>query len=199
VPQAVYGLSQRIDAAGVDAERLFIMRPLHRLAATLEGAGIGANSRQFNVGRSDAYWRSLIEFVRQHDPERTIVLATPNGPGSFRHLTYYMPNYRVYGFGWDLQRRYGHLFTAHAGTSDYAVEGLRNARQVVPLPPDVSWLVIPDWEVQIRLEDLPTTEVQLESGMKVVVVPVEPGATLLVEDLENRWAVLRIAASVDQE
>lgn len=199
VPRAVHAISQNVDAGDGENARLVIMRPLHRLAAKLEGGGIGGNARQFNVGRSDTHWRSLIDFVRQYEPEKTAVLTAPSAPGSFRHLTYYIPKYRVYGFGWDLQGGYGHLFTAHARTSDYTVEGLRQSGKQLQLPDEVSWLVVPDWEVQIRLDGLPTSEFELESGLKVLVVPVEPGALLAVEQVDDRWAVLRVNTPVDEE
>lgn len=185
VPQALQTIAQGEDRTGIFVGELLAAGPLHQLTANLQRAGIGANPRQFNLGMSDEYWRDLIDFVRQYEPDRSAVLTAPSGLGSFRHLMYYLPNYRVYALGRDLQGDFGHLFTAYAGTSDYAVDGLQKAGKALQLPAKVGWLVVPDREIQRRLGNLPTTEVELESGLKVVVVRVLPGATLVVDHTED--------------
>lgn len=190
VPRVLQRVSHPGDPGEIAVVDLLAVAPVHRLISNLERAGIGAHPRQFNIRMSDRYWSDLIDFVRQYEPSRSAILTTPNGRGSFRHLTYYLPDYRVYGLGRDLGGQFGHLFTAYGGTSDYAVEGLKSARKKLQLPPTVEWLLIPDRPIQRRLGELPTIEVELDSGLEVALVRVPPGTTLVVQDTDRGGRVV---------
>ena len=81
-------------------------------------------TRQYALRRNDDYWQALTDFVRHQDERSTALLARVGGPldGTFRHLGYYLPEYRVYGLGQDQRDTFGHLSTSHGGISDYSVE-----------------------------------------------------------------------------
>ncbi|TVP45618.1 MAG: hypothetical protein EA350_08725 [Gemmatimonadales bacterium] len=191
-PLVVRSLTQSVGTGIEGSEGAPRARPLHRITPHLTGVGVGSNVRQFDVRGSDAHWRALIGFVQRHDPGEVVVLAAPNSAGSFRHLTYYLPDYRVYALGWDLEGGFGHLFTAQGRGSDYSVQGLRRASRQLHLPPGVRWLVVPDAEVVIRLEGFTGGKLwDLEGGPPVLVLPVEPGGSMVVEHTVHLGPVFR--------
>lgn len=159
--------------------------PAYRLSG-IAGGYFTEGWRQYDIRANDRHWREITRFVGEFDAERTVVLTTPDPGGSFRHLTYYKPDHRVYGIGRTLHGDYGHLFTAADGTSDYRVLGLQSARDQLPLPAGVDRLVIPDAEVmgalRARAPDLPMEEVRLDHGHVVLVATVPPQATLSFEE-----------------
>jgi len=112
--------------------------------------------RQFDIPENDRHWQQLEATIRHYPPDGTVVLTTIGGPrvsGSFRHLTYLLPEYRVYGLGHDLNSGYfGPLFYAYEGDSDYAIPGMREAATRLELPPDTRYLIIPDAEIASRIE-----------------------------------------------
>ena len=97
-----------------------------------------------DVRDNDRFWSEIPAFVGRFSPEDAVVLAEATPSGSFRHAGYYLPNYRVYGLGRDRRGRFGWLFTAYGGASDYSVEGLARARRTLPRPYDARWAIILD-------------------------------------------------------
>lgn len=152
-----------------------------------ESEGLAERARQFDVKTNDEHWDRLTNLIDVFDPDTTAVLTLPNGAGSFRHLTYYLPEYRVYGLGEDLDETFGHMFTAHNGTSDYSVEGLEEASRFLDLPDEIRRLVIPDKDIMNRFaEDTDGVVLELVNGREVFVIPVPDGAALrFVEEGEE--------------
>lgn len=145
--------------------------------------------RQYDLRANDRYWEELIGFVREHDPARTAVLTQHGPDGSFRHFTYYLPEYRVHAFGRDARGIFGHLFTAFGGTSDYRVPGLRESSPSVPLAAGVERVVVSDPEVQEAVrrshEAWAVETVNLANGGDVTVLTVAAEAeahAFVVED-----------------
>ncbi len=97
-----------------------------------------------DVRDNDRFWQEIPPFVGRFSPEDAIVIAEASPWGSFRHAGYYLPEYRVYGLGRDRQGRFGWLFTAYGGATDYSVEGLARARRVLPRPYDARFAIILD-------------------------------------------------------
>ncbi len=148
--------------------------------------------RQFNVEENDAYWSGLIDLIKQFDPQTTAVLSVPDVLGSFRHLTYYLPEYRIYGVGEDLEENFGYLFKAHNGSSNYSVQGLENADRVLRLPEEIQLLVIPDREIYSRLEKdrVRGAFLPLEDQTKVFVLEAPEEASLLFTDKKtDDWRI----------
>ncbi len=141
--------------------------------------------RQYDIETSDTHWRSLAEVVRHYDPETTVLLTTIGGPrvsGSFRHASYLLPEYRVYGLGNDTDGSFGYLFTAQHGRSDYSVEGLASAAPWLPFNPDTLRVVIPDPEILSRIDPrIALQHVTLDSGADIVIAFV-PARTALSFD-----------------
>ncbi|HLT20490.1 MAG TPA: glycosyltransferase family 39 protein [Thermomicrobiales bacterium] len=117
---------------------------------------VAMDLRQFDLPDNDRHWQRLESTIRNYPADATVVLTTIGGPrvsGSFRHLTYLLPEYRVYGLGRDLNNGYfGPLFSAYEGESDYAIPGMRTAATRLELPPNTRYLVIPDAEIASRIE-----------------------------------------------
>ncbi len=97
-----------------------------------------------DVRDNDRFWSEIPPFVAGFGPVDAIVLAEASPWGSFRHAGYYLPKYRVYGLGRDRRDRFGWLFTAYDGTTDYSVEGLTRARRTLPRPFGARWAIILD-------------------------------------------------------
>lgn len=166
--------------------------PLFRIVSSKEADGVAQRARQYDVKRNDDYWDQLIHVLEEYDPSTTAVLAVPDGAGSFRHLTYYLAEYRVYGLGKDLDQDFGHLFTAQDGTSDYNVEGLEEASDHLDLPDGITRIVIPDMALINRFpEGTDGVLVKLVGGGQVFIVHVGNGTTLrFVEDEEDDTRVV---------
>jgi hypothetical protein len=135
--------------------------------------------RQYDLGTSDAHWRSLAQLVSRYDPETTVVLTTVGGPrisGSFRHVSYLLPEYRVYGLGMDTDGSFGYMFTAQYGQSDYSVEGLSSATPWLPLGHNTLRVIIPDPEILSRIDPrIARQSVTLPSGSDVVIAFIPRG------------------------
>lgn len=145
-----------------------------------------AGARQYDIKYNDAHWQQLTDLIQQYDSDTTVVLAVPNSAGSFRHLMYYLPDYRVYAVGEDLHGAFGYLSLAYRRSSFYSVEGLRKARSTLYLPQTVRRLIIPDRAIYKRLDaDIPHHTVTLDSGYKIIIVPVSREATLTFTDADG--------------
>lgn len=143
---------------------------------------VHARTRQYHLRANDAYWRELTGYVRPFDSETTAVLSLPANNGSFRHLAYYLPDFRVYGLGKDRDGSFGHLFTARDRQIDYRVESLEHARGALTLPDDVETLIVPDGGIQERLDPrLGRHIIRLSSGPAVLLVHVDAGSRLVFD------------------
>lgn len=181
VPPVMWGFVPGSGETSPEA-RAVASSPVRWAASALETGGVGSYPRQFDIRRSDKYWSELIAFATSYNPETTVILTAADPGGSFRHLTYYLPEYRVYGLGWDLQHEFGHLFTAHHGTSDYSPRRLLGSDAALTLPSEVDTVIIADGSIQSLLTDEGGTSVLLDSGFAVVVVPVAQRATVVMRD-----------------
>lgn len=143
---------------------------------------VHARTRQYHLRANDAYWRELTRFIDRLDSDSTALLSLPANNGSFRHLAYYLPEFRAYGLGHDRQQRFGHLFTARDREINYRIESLEHARGALNLPEEVETLIVPDGGIQERLDpSLQRHIIRLRSGPPVVLVHVEPGSRLVFE------------------
>ncbi len=143
------------------------------------GSSVEAGARQFDIELNDTHWEAVLSFVREYDPDSTVVLANPTNWGSFRHIAYYLPEYRVYGLGFDRDGSFGHLFSAKDGRSDYEVERLSESSNNLRLPPEARTVVIPDATVAASLncwQNLETTE--MEDGSIGATARVAPGTAI---------------------
>lgn len=108
--------------------------------------------QQVSLPRNDAHWESMLNWVETFDSSRVAILAEPRDGGSFRHLSFYLPEFLVYGLGDDKGGTFGHLFTSVENSSDYSVERLNSARTTLELPADVEMVLVPDPRLQERLD-----------------------------------------------
>jgi hypothetical protein len=120
------------------------------------GESVKMDLRQFDLPANDRHWEDITSTIRNYPPDSTVVLTTIGGPrtsGSFRHLTYLMPDYLVYGLGRNLENgAFGPLFVARDGESNYEIAGMNEQATRLDLPPETRYLVIPDAEIAGRLE-----------------------------------------------
>jgi hypothetical protein len=170
----------------------FILLP-PMLYNRVSDGGLAANSSlaremlQYDIRENDRHWRDTIELIRQYDPATTVVLTSLGGPrlsGGFRELSYYLPQYQIFGIGRDRSNHiYGYLFTSFQGYSNYSLSGLDAAQRTLPLPPTARQVIIPDQEVAERFDLVVTrTLTGLNDGSVVVVAVLPAGTSLAFSD-----------------
>lgn len=148
-------------------------RPLFRTAASVLEED--PPTREFDLAANDAYWGRLVGLIHEYGPEQAEVLTYMGGSGTFRHLAYYLPDYRVYGIGY----RMGQLGVLFSDGS-YEVPWYVNRQDVVSLGPEVDRLLITDLWIANRLpEGIPLTRVTYPEGPSIIVATVPRGATLV--------------------
>jgi hypothetical protein len=108
--------------------------------------------QQVSLPRNDAHWEAVLGWVERFDPDEVAVLAEPRDGGSFRHLSFYLPDSLVYGLGTDKGGTFGYLFTSVENETDYSVERLHDATTRLEFPESVEKVLIPDPRLQERLE-----------------------------------------------
>lgn len=171
----------------------FAVLPGAAVEATRRGEGIStplgtiplpdaAVFMAMDVRSNDEHWRHVIEWARRADPETTAVLSVVRKSGSFRHLTYYLPEHRLYAMGEGLHGGYGHLFTAHHHDTDYTVDGLDDPTPVLHLPEKVRQVLVLDQQPAGLDTDLPSTWERLPDGSAVLSIRVPTGASLRLEE-----------------
>ncbi|MEX0762820.1 MAG: hypothetical protein WD208_00580 [Dehalococcoidia bacterium] len=158
------------------------MDPVRMIIAQVEGNayGVGGRTRQYNVDVSDNYWKQITTRLKEFDSGNTVIFTASVGGGSFRQLSHYLPEYRIYGIGYGLDGTYGHLFTSYDNQSDYGIEGMEDVDDVMELPEDVTRIIIPDRSVFEGLHftmDYETEE--MDDGSSLVIVDVSPGAVFV--------------------
>lgn len=112
---------------------------------------LAAELLRYDVRALDRYWSSVIDTVEDYEPETTALLAVPNSSGSFRHLTYYLPEFTTYGLGYDRHGRFGLLFRGGEDGSDYTIGGLRRAQTRFQLRAGVRDVFVFDPAIRGRL------------------------------------------------
>lgn len=128
--------------------------------------------QQVSLPRNDAHWEALIAWVETFDGD-VVVLAEPRDGGSFRHLSFYLPDSLVYGLGLDRNGTFGHLFTGTGNKTNYSVERLSHARARLELPETVDTVVIPDPRLQERFSGIFELEYEtLDNGAVVAAAQV---------------------------
>jgi hypothetical protein len=147
-----------------------------------------AQARQFSPGQNDAHWQKLVEFVGRFDPDTTAILAASGGPnsgGSFREISYYLPDYYIYATFRD-EQGFGVFYRSHAHHDDYQI-ARKYPSQLVPLPAQVTTVLVIDWHV---MEDFhftfPLTEFTLQGGPSIWLGRVEAGTALVFREPKSR-------------
>lgn len=129
--------------------------------------------QQVSLPRNDAHWESLLTWVERFDTDEVVVLAEPRDGGSFRHLSFYLPDFLVYGLGTDKQERFGHLFTSAGNSTDYSVERLEQANSLLEFPSGIDKVLVLDPRLQERLDGVLVLEYEeLDTGAVVAVADV---------------------------
>jgi hypothetical protein len=129
--------------------------------------------QQVSLPRNDAHWEALLAWVETFDEDRIAVLAEPRDGGSFRHLSFYLPDSLVYGLGTDRNGTFGHLFTSRGNGTDYSVERLRDASARLSLPESVDTVLIPDPSLQEKFSGVLDLSLEtLDNGAVVATGPV---------------------------
>lgn len=129
--------------------------------------------QQVSLPKNDAHWESMLRWVEGWSEDDAAVLAEPRDGGSFRHLSFYLPEMLIYGLGVDKGGTFGHLFTSFENSTDYSVERLQDAAADLVIPDDVETLLIPDPRLQERLDGVLDLEYhELDTGAVVATAEV---------------------------
>lgn len=135
--------------------------------------------QQVSLPRNDAHWDALLDWVSRYDSEQVAVLAEPRDGGSFRHLSFYLPDTLVYGLGVDRRGSLGHLFTSDRQGTNYSVQRLDEARRTLTFPENVETLLITDPRLQERLQGVLAMDYEmLSNGAVVATAPVPDGDSI---------------------
>jgi hypothetical protein len=153
--------------------------------------------QQVSLPRNDAHWESMLAWVETFDSEHTAVLSEPRDGGSFRHLSFYLPDYLVYGLGNDKKGKFGHLFTSVENSSDYSIERLRSAQTTLEFPDDVEVVLVPDPRLQERLDGVLDLEYETLDNDAVVAWAEVPNQDRIVFLGASGAPGIEIAGEVD--
>lgn len=177
--QAVLGLVALLVAINVVG---FLALP--PMVSRAKPESVPLDVRQFDLRSSDAHWREITGTIRNYPADNTVILTTIGGPrvsGSYRHLSYMLPEYHVYGMGKALENDvFGPLFYAHDGRNNYRIAAMQDADERLELPLDTRYIIIPDDEIVERIEsslDEKTDWTDQRGGLMVIIV--EPGTSLV--------------------
>lgn len=137
--------------------------------------------RSIDVESNDTHWQQLIDRLERTDPRTTAVVTVVRKTGSFRHLGHYLPDHRIHALGQGLDGDYGHLFTAHDGSTDYRVDGLDHPDPVVELPDGIRDVVVLDHRPSTLVTDLPSSWEELADGTQMLTIRTGGADELRVE------------------
>lgn len=183
VPDAAVGLLTRDGDPGPSGQE--------NSEVSVQGAAAAADTtRQYDLPANDRHWREMTDLLDRFDPDTTAVLAVPTNRGSFRHLTYYTDDYPIYGLGTDRGERFGHLFTARDGDSDYSVDGFDHATRRLELADDIRTLLVPDRVIYEAFDaDVDHRTLRTRTGAVVVAFEVPPDARLVFTRTDDQARV----------
>lgn len=145
-------------------------------------------TRQYDVTRNDAHWRSLTGLINRFDPRTTAVVTETSSAGSFRHLSWYAKDHNLYGIGWDRSGDLGYLFHALERETTYSVARLANAGEAALLPHEIRTLLVPDGMLLERWHDTPMSDVdriQLPDGTQVGLIRLSAPGAITVDNPER--------------
>lgn len=105
------------------------------------------------LAENDRFWAHVQALRERYPPESTVILTGMLSSESYRHAFYYLPDYQVYGVGFDADGELGVLFEARQGRGDY-VEflGGRPARRTLLLPQNTRIVVYLDASLERLME-----------------------------------------------
>lgn len=105
---------------------------------------VGPTAR--DIQQNDQFWEALPRLLSQYSPEETAIFTGSIPNESFRHASYYLPRYYVFGLGVDRGGRYGHMFTSKDFKSNYSLDRLVNEQSnpSLRLPPTIKYVVFID-------------------------------------------------------
>jgi hypothetical protein len=126
--------------------------------------------RQFVPTQNDAYWHEMVEFIQCLDPEKVVILAATGGPNSsasFRELSYYLPDYHIYGLSSDESKGAGAFYRYYGRRENYKISN-NGHLTTIKLGPTVKTVLISDWMVGDDFEfTFPVTEYTLPEGHSI--------------------------------
>jgi hypothetical protein len=124
----------------------------------------------------DMRWQRIIALTERYQPSDTIVLTGFFTTGSFRHASYYMPEYLTYCVGADEEVGvYGWVFRTQHRAPSYNLSHVE-LHDTIPLPSDVQYVLVLDRAIAAA-SDISTEE-----------IPLTPESSAYVMDLGNTHA-----------
>ena len=111
-------------------------RARHQAAAVLLAGVALANLALFltpitrladQLRQRDEHVAALLDTVRHYPLATTLLLADPEGPGSYRLAQYYLPAYSAVAVGRDARGHAGEMFADHGGAPEYDIARFNRA------------------------------------------------------------------------
>jgi hypothetical protein len=152
----------------VTSAALFLSPPL------IGGAPSGLSAA--HIRQDDHYWQSVVDLVRTHAVDETVLLTGTGAAESFRHAGYYLPEYQVLAVGPDRDGQIGVAFAALEGRHTYAQFMAGAPAAVVrSLPAGTSHLIVLDRSVALRFPGYALREVPIGADRTIWVWDDESG------------------------
>jgi hypothetical protein len=124
----------------------------------------------------DMRWERILALTERFHPNDTIVLTGFSTTGSFRHASYYLPEYLLYCIGVDDEVGvYGWVFRTQHKAPSYDLSHIE-LHDTIPLPPNVQYVLVLDRAIAAA------------SDTSMAEIPVAPGNSAYVLDLGNSQA-----------
>jgi hypothetical protein len=101
------------------------------------------DSLAHQVAARDRHVAATIAQVRVMDPATTVLLADPEGPGSYRLAMYYLPQYPAMAIGRDWHDKAGEFFSDRGGAPEYSLDRFAHSG-ALNLPLDRRALILDD-------------------------------------------------------
>jgi hypothetical protein len=116
-----------------------------------------------SITLNDVRWQRILSLKDEFPPDSTVVLTEFFASGSFRHASYYLPEYLVYCVGADDEVGvYGWVFRAHHREPSYNLDHIE-LHETIELSPETRHILILD-QVVAAASDIPLTEIPLVPG-----------------------------------
>jgi hypothetical protein len=122
-----------------------------------------------SIAVRDIEWQSILDLREDFPPDNTIVLTEFFTSGSFRHASYYLPEYLVYCVGADDEVGvYGWLFRTQNRVPSYNLSRIE-VHETIVLPADVLHILILDDSIAAA-SDIPLVEIPVTSESVAYVI-----------------------------
>jgi hypothetical protein len=123
-----------------------------------------------NIASNDTHWRAVRAALRDADPSSTALVMGYKWDGPFRTAGYLLPAFHSYAIDEDRESRFGWMYSAYEGRSDYALPG-PEPRLELGMPDGIRKIIALDADTAERLQGgAPAQSILLGDGTSLYVL-----------------------------